>query len=152
MDGVPRVFSYFMEALIEGTEMKLVNGGTHRRCYTYIDDAIECIYRIIQNPGKVCDREIFNVGSPENEISIRELAELMRKIYAEKFKRPDVALPNIANVSAEEFYGEGYDDSDRRIPDITKARTLLGWEPKYSLPELLERTMEYYVSNYKHST
>jgi UDP-apiose/xylose synthase len=149
MDGIPRVFSYFMEALIKGTEMKLVSGGNHRRCYTYIDDAIECIYRIIENQENVCDRQIFNVGSPQNEVSIRELAELMREIYAEKFKRPDVSLPDITDVSAEEFYGEGYDDSDRRIPDITKARTLLGWEPKYSLSDLLEKTMEYYVTNYK---
>ncbi len=149
MDGVPRVFSYFMEALIQGTEMKLVNGGSHRRCYTYIDDAIECIYRIIENPDNVCNRQIFNIGSPKNEVSIRELAELMRKIHAEKFKKPEIPLPRIIEVSAEEFYGEGYDDSDRRIPDITKAQTLLGWEPKFSVPELLEKTMEYYVNNYK---
>jgi UDP-apiose/xylose synthase len=149
MDGIPRVFSYFMEALIDGTEMKLVDGGNHRRCYTYIADAIDCIYRIIQNPDNVCDREIFNIGSPENEVSMRELAELMREIYAEKFQKPEESLSNLVDVTAEEFYGEGYDDSDRRIPDITKARTLLRWEPKCSVPELLEKTMEYYVNNYK---
>ena len=44
---------------------------------------------------------------------------------------------------------EGYDDSDRRIPDIAKVRTLIGWVPEYSVSELLERTMEYYVSEYK---
>ena len=56
--------------------MKLVNGGVSRRCYTYIDDAIECCYRIVQNPGGVCDRQIFNIGSPHNELSIRRMAEM----------------------------------------------------------------------------
>lgn len=150
-DGIPRVFSYFMEALLNGTEMKLVDGGEHRRCYTYIDDAIECIYSIVKNPGDVCNQQIFNIGSPDNEISIRGLAELMREIYHDKFEIPNNLLPGIVEVSAEEFYGKGYDDSDRRIPDISKAQTLLGWEPRYGLYELLELTMQYYVLEAKSS-
>jgi UDP-apiose/xylose synthase len=147
-DSTPRVFSFFMEALIRGTEMKLVNGGSQRRCYTYIEDAIEFIYRVVENPGNVCNLQIFNVGSPDNEVSIRKLAELMRDIHAEKLRQPGMPLPEIVEVSASEFYGEGYDDSDRRIPDITKARTLLGWKPRYGLRETLEYTMKYYVSEY----
>ena len=130
-DGIPRVFSFFMDALINGTQMKLVDGGHHRRCYTYIDDAIEAIYRIVENPGGVCDRQIFNVGSPDNELTIHQLAETMRAIYAERFRNPDVPLPEIIEVSGEEFYGKGYEDSDRRIPDVTKLQTLLGWEPMW---------------------
>jgi UDP-apiose/xylose synthase len=62
---------------------------------------------------------------------------------------PAVALPEIVSVTGEEFYGAGYDDSDRRIPDITKARTLLGWEPKWAMRDILETTMQYYVSGYR---
>lgn len=144
-EGVPRVFSYFMEALLTGDDMQLVNGGHHRRCYTYIDDAIECIYRIVEDRDGVCDGEIFNVGSPYNEVSIRELAEEMRKIYRDVFGGPADTLPDIVSVSADDFYGPGYDDSDRRIPDITKARTLLGWEPRFDLRSTLEESMRYYV-------
>jgi UDP-apiose/xylose synthase len=144
-DGIPRVFSYFMDALINGTQMQLVDGGDQRRSYTYIEDAIECICRIVENPKGQCDKQIFNIGSPQNEVSIRELAELMRKIYAERFKDPHVLLPEIVSVSSTEFYGEGYEDSDRRIPDISKARKLLDWEPKYDLVKTLEKTMFYYV-------
>ena len=146
-EGIPRVFSFFMDALLNGTQMKLVNGGTNRRCYTYIDDAVECSYRIVENPGGVCDRQIFNIGSPLNEVSIKQMAETMREIYAEKFRDPAVPLPEIVSVTGEEFYGPGYDDSDRRIPDITKARTLLGWEPKWSVHDILETTMRYYVTS-----
>jgi len=143
---IPRVFSFFMEALLNGTQMKLVNGGVNRRCYTYIDDAIECTYRIVENPGGVCNRQIFNIGSPYNEVSIKGMAEMMREIYSEKFRDPAVRLPDIISVTGDEFYGEGYDDSDRRIPDIGKARKLLGWEPKWSMHDTLETTMRYYVA------
>jgi nucleoside-diphosphate-sugar epimerase len=44
-------------------------------------------------------------------------------------------------VDSREFYGEGYEDSDRRIPDISKAEKLLGWRPKYDLDETIERSM-----------
>jgi UDP-apiose/xylose synthase len=148
-DGIPRVFSYFMDALFNGTQMKLVNGGVNRRCYTYIDDAIECTYRIVENPGGVCDRHIINIGSPYNEISIRQMAEMMREIYAAKFRDTGTRLPDIVSVTGDEFYGEGYDDSDRRIPDITKARTLLGWEPVWNVRDTIEATMRHHVEDYK---
>jgi UDP-apiose/xylose synthase len=145
-DGIPRVFSFFMDALIHGGQMKLVDGGGQRRCYTYIEDAIDCTVRIVENPGGVCDRQILNIGSPYNEISIRQLAEQMREIYAAEFAAPGATLPEIVSVTGEEFYGAGYDDSDRRIPDITKVRTLLGWEPKWKVRDLLRATMSYYVN------
>ena len=144
-EGIPRVFSFFMDALLNGTPMQLVNGGSNRRCYTYIDDAVECCWRVVQNPGGVCDRQILNIGSPLNEISIRQMAETMRQIYAAEFRRPGEPLSEIVSVTGEDFYGAGYDDSDRRIPDITKARTLLGWEPVWPVRDILETTMRYYV-------
>ncbi len=147
-DGVPRVFSYFMEALIDGTEMKLVDGGHQRRCYTYIEDAIECISQIVENNDGVCDRQIFNVGSAYNEVSIRRMAELMVEIYSEKFMRPGQSLPQLVEISGEEFYGKGYEDSDRRIPDTTKIDSLLGWKPRFKLKEMLELSMRYYLGEY----
>jgi UDP-apiose/xylose synthase len=143
-DGLPRVFSYFMEALLTGGEMKLVDGGRQRRTYTYIDDAIDCIARIVARPDAAC-RQIFNVGARGNEISIRGLAELMRDIYDERFRLPGQPLAAIVEISGRDFYGEGYDDSDRRIPDIAKAQQLLGWQPRASVRETVEWTMEYYV-------
>jgi UDP-apiose/xylose synthase len=148
-DGVPRVFSCFLAALIKGTPMKLVDGGSNRRSYTYIDDATECIYRIVQNPGGVCDRQILNIGSSQNEVSIRELAEMMLAIYREKYRKPDIPLSPIISVTGQEFYGDGYEDCDRRIPDCTKVNKLLGWVPQTGIAELLNRTMNYYVESGK---
>jgi UDP-apiose/xylose synthase len=139
--GVPRVFSFFMEALLRGKPMKLVDGGRSRRCYTDIDDAVEAIVRIVDNPGGVCDRQIFNIGSPANEIRISGLAALMAEIFAGRTGVPPTDLPGPVAVSAEEFFGLGYQDSDRRIPDIAKARRLLGWEPRTGLRETVARAM-----------
>ena|SRR5260221_160636 len=92
---------------------------------------------------------IFNIGSPFNEVTIRQLAETMRKIYAEKFRDPGVPLPEIVSVPGESFYGNGYEDSDRRIPDITKVSTLLGWAPRWGICEMLEAAMSYHVNEYR---
>jgi UDP-apiose/xylose synthase len=145
LDAPPRVFSCFMEALFTGGPMQVVDGGRQRRCYTYIDDAVDCIARIVANPHGVCARQIFNIGSPENELTIRDMAERMRAIYAERFLPPGAPLSRIVDVTGEEFYGEGYEDSDRRIPDISKAQGLLGWTPQVGLDDLLERTIRYHV-------
>lgn len=145
-EGIPRVFSFFMDALLHGGTMQLVDGGQNRRCYTYIDDAIDCIYKIVLNPNGACDKQIFNIGTPENEVSIQGLALLMKDLYLEHFYQPGVPMPEIQSISGDEFYGKGYEDSDRRIPDITKAKTLLGWEPKWGLKELVFTTMASFIS------
>lgn len=149
--GIPRVFSFFMDALLNGSPMKLVDGGSSRRCYTYIDDAIDAIYQIVLNPHGVCDKQIFNIGSPENEISIRGLAELMKDIYDTHFREAGAPIAEIMEVSAVEFYGNGYEDSDRRIPDIRKAKTLLGWTPKWKLRDLVRATIEAHCTRYESS-
>jgi nucleoside-diphosphate-sugar epimerase len=147
--GNPRVFSHFMNALLYGTPMKLVDGGINYRAYTYIDDAVDCIVRIIENPGGVCDREIFNIGTPENEVTIKQLAEHMREMFDKHFRQPGDPLPEIVSVTSEDFYGKGYEDCDRRIPDVTKARTLLGWKSEHDLESVLFHTMKYFVDKHR---
>jgi nucleoside-diphosphate-sugar epimerase len=95
----------------------------------------------------VCDKEIFNIGSPANEVSIRELAIKMRGIYKSQWWDGMSPLSDITEVSGDDFYGQGYDDSDRRIPDIIKAMTLLGWTPKYDLDATIERSMAYWFES-----
>lgn len=147
--GNPRVFSHFMNALLYGTPMKLVDGGRNYRAYTHIDDAVEGIVRIIDNPGNTCDREIFNLGTPENETTIRGLAERMISLFDEHFRIPGDPVPEIIEVSSEEFYGSGYEDCDRRIPDVSKARKLLGWTSTHDLDSVLYHTMEYFVERHR---
>ncbi|OAI40738.1 hypothetical protein AYO38_05355 [bacterium SCGC AG-212-C10] len=150
-DDSPRVIAHFMDGLIHGTQLKLVDGGQALRAYTYIDDAVEAVGRITLDQSGVTTRQAFNVGNPNNEISVEGLAREMLSIWREKFWDGVSPLPEIVSVPGTTFYGEGYEDCDRRVPDISKARELLGWEPQWSLRSLLEATMGAFVEDYKRS-
>jgi UDP-apiose/xylose synthase len=115
-----------------------VDGGQARRTFMHIDDAVNALLNILERPEAAQGR-IFNLGHPGNEATIRELARLMREAFAGATEQRSYLDHPEANISAEEFYGEGYDDSDRRLPDIRKARELLNWEPKIALEEALRR-------------
>ncbi len=147
--GNPRVFSHFMNALLYGTPMKLVDGGVNFRAYTYIDDAVDCMVRIIENINGAARQQIFNIGTPENETTIREFAFMMKDIFEKEFKQPGDPEPEIVDVSSESFYGKGYEDCDRRIPDVTKARTLLGWKSQHDLRSTIYHTMKYFVDKHR---
>lgn len=142
--GNPRVFSHFLDALLHGGKMQLVDGGLQRRSYSYIDDATNCIVRILEDEKGVCDGEIFNIGTPGNETTIRGLAQLMLEIYRERWWDGKSSLPSLVEVSSEEFYGRGYEDCDRRIPDVSKAERLLGWKAVVDLRSTVERSMAFW--------
>lgn len=143
-EGVPRVFSYFIDALMYDKPMYLVNGGEQMRCYTDIRDATAAHLLLIENPNGQASQQIYNVGEKANEVSIRQLAEMMRSIWQAQF---GTQLPPLETIDGETFYGKGYDDSDRRIPNNDKIRSL-GWEVEYSVEEALDFSMKYYVEKY----
>ena len=145
-EGTPRVFASFMSALMYDHTMYLVNGGTNKRSFTYIDDAVAAITTVIENEDNRFSNEIVNVGSPENEATIEEFAYLMQDIYQEI--SADGSLPEIEEVPGEEFYGDGYADCERRVPDISKLQDT-GWEPEYGLRESLENAMRYYIEKHE---
>lgn len=143
-EGTPRVFANFMSSLIYNNEMYVVDGGTNMRTFTCIKDAVEAIGLIVKNENLVFNNQIVNIGNPENETTIYDLAVLMRKIYQNETGIEEV--PQITQITGEDFYGEGYQDSEKRIPDIKKLMEV-GWYPKYGLRETLELSMKYYVKN-----
>lgn len=146
-DGVPRVLACFMKALLSNTPLKLVDGGMNRRCFTYIDDAVEAVAALLKNP-EMSTNQIFNIGNPSNEVTIKDLAHLMIAIYDEITGDTDKKVHVVQNVSSLEFYGEGYEDSDRRIPDIDKAGKLLQWRPNVNLETALRKTIQSYITQY----
>ncbi len=80
---------------------------------------------------------------------MRELAELMREAYAACTGNRAYLSHPIVGVSSLDFYGEGYEDCDRRMPKLDKAKELLGWEPKLPLKETLLETVTYYYEQYR---
>ena len=141
MMGGPRVFSHFFSALKHNTPLRLVDGGHARRSYTHISDAV-CAIRLILE--RAPDNEIYNIGNPENEISIRDMAILMKTLWAELTGRE--ASSELVDIAGHEFYGLGYADCDRRIPDVAKISSF-GWKPRYDLRNTLMSTMQYYLDN-----
>jgi UDP-apiose/xylose synthase len=147
-EGVPRVMACFMKALLSNTPLQLVDGGVSRRCFTYIDDAVDAVAAILKNYDK-SNKQIFNIGNPFNEITIKDLACFMISIYKELVTdNRSTPKNNIEMVSSRDFYGEGYEDSDRRIPDIDKAMKLLQWYPRINLETALKKTIQSYISQY----
>ena len=139
-EGVPRVMACFVKALIDREPLKLVDGGLARRTFLHVDEAVDGVVRILERP-EAASRKVFHFGNPGNETTIRDLAGSMRSIWAELRQDPSILDLPLEPVPSEEFYGAGYDDSDRRIPCIKNAHSLLGWEPRLSLGETLGRTL-----------
>ena len=139
--GGPRVFPHFMSALLAGGPMHVVDGGHARRAFLDIRDGTLALQEILDQPARSQQR-IFNVGNPENQLTILELAHLMIEVYTELTGTPpDVT---IEPIDGEAFYGAGYEDSDREPPDISRMRAL-GWAPRYDLKATLRNTMTYYL-------
>ena len=143
-DGAPRVFAYFMSALLNGEPLKLVDGGKALRTFIHVEDLVEALVTLLENPNEA-EGQIFNIGAPQNEIEISDLAALMRDIYNEAFNG-GTNRSELIYVDGQEFYGKGFEDTERRMPNIDKL-SKLGWAPKISLRELLEDTMKYTFDN-----
>lgn len=143
-DSAPRVLASFMSALIYGRPIQLVDGGRARRTVVAIDDAIDAVMRMLDRPGKA-QGQIFNIGNRDNEVTIRALAHLMRRLHAEITNEPKAHSHPIVVTPASAFYGEGYEDCDRRMPRLDRARELLGWAPRRGLEDTLRPAMQYFV-------
>jgi len=149
-EGSSRVVTQFIADLLLKRPISLVDGGNQRRCFTYVDDGIEALMRILENKGNCCRNEIINIGNPKNECSIKELAEMMKRIFMEHPRhKNDSFYSEIIEVPSEKYYGDGYQDIYSRKPSIEKARRLLGWEPKFDLRESLKRTIYAFLEEYE---
>jgi UDP-apiose/xylose synthase len=144
-EGIPRVLASFMAALLRGEALALVDGGARRRSFISIGDFVEAIARVIDRPA-ACERQILNVGNPANDVSVRALGEALAGVFAARV--PGAAAARFRDVTAEEMYGPGYDDTDERIPDIGKACRVLSWRPQTSLDEMLPAIVDDYVARY----
>jgi UDP-apiose/xylose synthase len=139
--GGPRVFPHFMSALLTGGPLRLVDGGRFHRAFLHIDDANEAFQTLLDHP-EATRNQIFNFGNPDNNVKIRDFATLMLDLYRQITGR--VPTSTVEEISGDEFYGAGYEDGDRRPPDIGKMRAL-GWHPKYDLRTTLTHAMEFYL-------
>ncbi len=144
--GSSRAITQLILNLVEGTPIQLVDGGNQKRCFTDVTDGVECLYRIIENKGNFCDGRIINIGNPDNEASIRALAELLvSKFNQHPLKGRFPPFAGLREVESRAYYGEGYQDMEHRKPSIRNAKRLLDWEPSVPLEASVAETLDYFL-------
>ncbi|AFP85502.1 methionyl-tRNA formyltransferase [secondary endosymbiont of Heteropsylla cubana] len=144
--GSSRAITQLISNLIEGKPIKLIDGGEQKRCFTDINDGIEALFRIIQNKENNCDGQIINIGNPRNEVSIRQLAELLLESFERHPLRPRFSpFAGFQNVNSSSYYGKGYQDVKHRKPSIRNAQRLLAWTPSIPIRQTIDQTLDFFL-------
>jgi len=128
------VIPRFVEAAVRGEPLPVYGDGEQLRCFLHVADAVEAIVRLADCPAAV--GEVVNVGSVE-QVAIRELAA---RVLAQ------VGSGSVEYVPYERAYPEGgFEDIQCRLPEITKIRSLTGWQPTRSLADILADVVAQYT-------
>jgi nucleoside-diphosphate-sugar epimerase len=144
-EGSSRVITQFFGHIVRGEEIKLVDGGTQKRAFTYIDDGVDALMRIIENRAGIASGKIYNIGNPRNNFSVRELAKMMIDLaltypeYAASAKQVKTV-----EIGSTAYYGPGYQDVQNRVPKIDNTRRELDWEPRVNMEQALRHIFDAY--------
>ena len=144
-EGSSRVITQFLGHIVRGETIKLVDGGTQKRTFTYIDDGIDALMKIIANDHGVASGKIYNIGNPANNYAVRELATIMLDLaltYPEY--RENARKVELIDTTADAYYGKGYQDVQNRVPRISNTCSDLGWQPEVSMEDALRRIFDAY--------
>jgi len=144
-EGSSRVITQFLGHIVRGEPIRLVDGGAQKRAFTYIDDGIAALMKIIANPAGIASGKIYNIGNPANNYSVRELAEMML-VLARRIPeyRDNAARVTLVDTSADAYYGRGYQDVRNRVPAIDGTMRDLDWAPRVGMDDALARIFEAY--------
>src|SRR3954467_4540463 len=126
------VIPTFVRQALAGQPITVFGDGTQRRSFTYVGDVVAGLIALIGEPKAI--GQVFNIGNGE-EISMRALAE--------KIKTMTASASEIVTIPYDQAYEAGFEDMPRRVPDISKIRGLVGYEPKVQLEETLRRVIDY---------
>jgi nucleoside-diphosphate-sugar epimerase len=147
-EGSSRVLTQFLGNIVRGENIQLVDGGAQRRCFTYISEGIDALMRIIANRERIASGKIYNIGNPRNDLSVRQLAEIMLEA-ARSMEAYSAAAARVqlVDVSANKYYGAGYQDVQSRVPWIANTTAELGWTPSIDMNVAVRRVLESYQAN-----
>lgn len=125
---VPR----FVQQALSGEPITVYGDGKQTRTFTHVKDAVRAILALVEHPKAF--GEVFNVGGKE-EIAIEDLAFLVKEVV--RSRSPIVYVPY------DQAYEAGFEDMRRRVPDISKIQALIGFEPEYTLKDIIVDVAEY---------
>ena len=149
-EGSSRLFTQFISNVIFRKPIQLVDGGSQSRSFTFIEDGVDCLLRIIENKDGAASKRIFNVGNPKNNVSVADLATIIIDAfdhYPEYREHAALARTQVVNVSSQEYFGKYYQDIHTRVPSIKAAQQALGWDPKVDLPTAIRHTLDYHLAH-----
>ena len=126
----------FVQQAVKGEPITVYGDGDQSRCFCNVKDVVEGITRLAEHPDAL--GQIFNLGNAE-EISIRQLAQKVKEITG--------SGSDIVYIPYDLAYEEGFEDMRRRVPDITKAKSLIGFHPKVTLEESLMEIFQFTKEN-----
>ena len=124
--------SFVQQALLRHP-ITVFGDGEQTRSFTYVDDVVSALLELMEHPQ--AEGEVFNVGNTE-EVSINHLAALVKKLTASDSP--------IVHIPYDDAFEKGFEDLQRRVPDIAKVERLIGFKPTVSLEESIRRIIEYY--------
>ena len=148
-EGSSRVITQFLGHIVRGEPIKLVDGGRQKRAFTYIDDGIDALIKIIANKNEVASGQIYNIGNPRNNYSVKDLADMMLKLalsYPEY--QPTARKVKMVVTTADKYYGKGYQDVQNRVPKITNTMRDLDWRPRVNMQRALKNIFDAYRGHF----
>jgi UDP-glucose 4-epimerase len=125
------VLPNFVRQALADEPITVFGDGTQSRSFTYVGDVVRALLALMVEPKAV--GQVFNIGNVE-EVSIRTLAERVKAATSSK--------SSIVTIPYEQAYDSGFEDMPRRVPDLSKIRTLVGYEPRVGLDEIIRRVVE----------
>ncbi len=144
-EGSSRVVTQFFGHIVRGENISLVDGGAQKRAFTYIDDGVDALIKIIANKDGIATGKIYNIGNPVNNYSIRELAAMMLTLAAEYPEYAEAAKKvQIIETTSGQYYGAGYQDVQNRVPKITNTCEELAWQPRTNMADTLRNIFDAY--------
>jgi UDP-glucose 4-epimerase len=127
------VIPNFVRQALAGQPITVFGDGTQSRSFTYVGDVVRAMVALVDEPRAV--GQVFNIGNG-TEITIADLAN--------KVKQLTESSSTIVRVPYDQAYEAGFEDMPRRVPDISKLRALVGYQPTVELDEILTRVIEYF--------
>ena len=131
------VIPNFVRQAISGHPITVYGDGEQRRCFTDVSDVVWALLRLSECAEAV--GQVINIGNDAREVSIMDLAKLV--------KTKTKSSSEIVLVPYAQAYEEGFEDMPRRIPDLTKVKKLIGYEPKVDLDGVLDRVIEHFMTD-----
>ncbi len=130
------VIPNFVRAALDGKPIRIFGSGKQSRCFAHVNDVVKGIVDLMEHPDAVGD--VFNVGNNE-ETTIEGLALRVKELSG--------SSSELQYTPYEEAYGDGYEDMERRVPSLKKIKSLIGYEPRERLDDILQSVIAYFREN-----